>query len=159
MPLILALEKQRQEDLCQFKASLVYRTSSKIAKAMQRNPVLKSQNPKQWQQQKATSGIPSALPALSGPENTLLPFLWVGWLATVKWTPLLILSSAEEILVFCLFVCFVLFFRDRVSLCRPGCPGTHFVDQASLELRNPPASASQVLGLKACATTARGLIL
>jgi hypothetical protein len=29
---------------------------------------------------------------------------------------------------------------------------THFVDQADLELRNPPASASQVLGLKACAT-------
>jgi hypothetical protein len=49
--------------------------------------------------------------------------------------------------------CFV--FQDRVSLCSPGCPGTHFVDQASLELRNPPVSASQVLGLKACATTAR----
>jgi hypothetical protein len=29
------------------------------------------------------------------------------------------------------------------------------VDQAGLELRNPPASASEVLGLKACATTAR----
>ena len=29
----------------------------------------------------------------------------------------------------------------------------HFVDQAGLELGNPPASASQVLGLKACATT------
>jgi hypothetical protein len=49
----------------------------------------------------------------------------------------------------------VLVFRDRVSLCSPGCPGTHFVDQAGLELRNLPASASQVLGLKACATTAR----
>jgi hypothetical protein len=35
----------------------------------------------------------------------------------------------------------------------PGCPGTHFVDQAGLELRNPPSSASQVLGLKVCATT------
>jgi hypothetical protein len=55
-----------------------------------------------------------------------------------------------------LFVCFVLFcFRDRVSLCSPGCPGTHSVDQVGLELRNPPASASQVLGLKACATNAR----
>jgi hypothetical protein len=42
-----------------------------------------------------------------------------------------------------------------VSLYSPGCPGTHSVDQAGLELRNPPASASQVLGLKACATTAR----
>jgi hypothetical protein len=60
---------------------------------------------------------------------------------------------------FCLFVCFLLcfvlfccFFRDRVSLCSPGYPGTHSVDQAGLELRNPPASASQVLGLKVCAT-------
>ena len=42
-----------------------------------------------------------------------------------------------------------------VSLCSPGCPGTQFVDQAGLELRNPPASACQVLVLKACATTAR----
>jgi hypothetical protein len=41
-----------------------------------------------------------------------------------------------------LFVCLFVF-RDRVSLYRPGCPGTHFVDQAGLELRNPPASASQ----------------
>jgi hypothetical protein len=44
----------------------------------------------------------------------------------------------------CLFV-----FQDRVSLCSPGCPGTHSVDQAGLELRNPPASA----GIKGvCAT-------
>ncbi|GAB1289763.1 DNA-directed RNA polymerase II subunit RPB2 [Apodemus speciosus] len=35
-----------------------------------------------------------------------------------------------------------------VSLYSLGCPGTHSVDQAALELRNPPASASQVLGLK-----------
>jgi hypothetical protein len=48
--------------------------------------------------------------------------------------------------VFCLFV-----FGDRVSLYSSGCPGAHFVDQAGLELRNPPASASPVLGLKACA--------
>jgi hypothetical protein len=39
---------------------------------------------------------------------------------------------------------------DRVSLCSPGCPGTHSVDQAGLKLRNLPASASQVLGLKVC---------
>jgi hypothetical protein len=53
----------------------------------------------------------------------------------------------------CLFFVFVFVFLDRVSLCSPGCPGTHFVDQAGLELRNPPASASQVLGLKPGATT------
>jgi hypothetical protein len=44
-----------------------------------------------------------------------------------------------------LFVCLLVFFfvfQDRVSLYSPGCPGTHFVDQAGLELRNPPASAS-----------------
>jgi hypothetical protein len=37
-------------------------------------------------------------------------------------------------------VSFRFVFRDRVSLCSPSCPGTHFVDQAGLELRNPPAS-------------------
>jgi hypothetical protein len=52
----------------------------------------------------------------------------------------------------CLFVCLVSFFRDRVSLYSPVCPGTHFVDQAGLKLRNPPASASWVVGLKAWAT-------
>jgi hypothetical protein len=66
-----------------------------------------------------------------------------------------------------LFVCLVgwlvgwlvgLVFRDRVSLCSPGCPGTHSVDQTGLELRNPPASASQVLGLKASATTAQPVL-
>jgi hypothetical protein len=45
-----------------------------------------------------------------------------------------------------LFVVCFLVFRDRVSLYSPGCPGTHLVDQAGPELRNPPASASQVLG-------------
>ncbi|GAB1302291.1 Dedicator of cytokinesis protein 8 [Apodemus speciosus] len=35
-----------------------------------------------------------------------------------------------------------------VSLCSSGCPGTHSVDQAGLELRNPPASASQSAGIK-----------
>jgi hypothetical protein len=47
----------------------------------------------------------------------------------------------------------VLVFQDRVSLCSPDCPGTHSIDQADLKLRNLPASASQMLGSKACATT------
>jgi hypothetical protein len=51
------------------------------------------------------------------------------------------------------FFFFFLVFRDRVSLYTPACPGTHSGDQVGLELRNLPASASQVLGLKACATT------
>jgi hypothetical protein len=47
-----------------------------------------------------------------------------------------------------LFVCLFVFcffggrVRDRVSLYNPGCPGTHFVDQAGLKLRNPLASVS-----------------
>jgi hypothetical protein len=52
---------------------------------------------------------------------------------------------------FCFCYCFC-FFWDRVSLYSLGCPGTHFVDQVDLELRNPLASASWVLGSKACAT-------
>jgi hypothetical protein len=54
----------------------------------------------------------------------------------------------------CLVFCFVLFLRQGFSV-YPGCSGTHSVDQAGLELRNLPASAFQVLGSKACATTAR----
>jgi hypothetical protein len=32
-------------------------------------------------------------------------------------------------------------FQDRVSLCSPGCPGTHSVDQAGLKLKDLTASA------------------
>jgi hypothetical protein len=42
--------------------------------------------------------------------------------------------------------------RQSFSVCSPGCPRTHSVDQAGLELRNLPVSASQELGLRACAT-------
>jgi hypothetical protein len=54
---------------------------------------------------------------------------------------------------------FFFFFQDKVSLCSPDCPGTHSGDQAGLELRNSPASASQVLGLKACTTTPSIMVL
>jgi hypothetical protein len=40
IPLIPALQRQRQVDLCDFKANLVYKVSSRTAKAItQRNPV------------------------------------------------------------------------------------------------------------------------
>jgi hypothetical protein len=39
--LIPALVRQRQVDLSEFEASLVYRVSSRTARATQRNPVLK----------------------------------------------------------------------------------------------------------------------
>jgi hypothetical protein len=53
---------------------------------------------------------------------------------------------------------FFCFFQDRVYLCSPGCSRTHSVDQACLRLRDMPPSASQVLGLKACANTAQHLL-
>jgi hypothetical protein len=61
---------------------------------------------------------------------------------------------------FFFFVFFFGFIQDRVSLYSPGCPGTHSLDEAGLQLRDselrvPPVSASQVLGLKAYATTAQ----
>ena len=50
-------------------------------------------------------------------------------------------SSFVERRTSVLFVC--LFLGGSVSLCSPGCPGPHSVDQAVLELRNSPASAFQ----------------
>jgi hypothetical protein len=54
------------------------------------------------------------------------------------------------------YVCILVWFFETGS---PGCPGAHSVDQAGLELRNPLAFASRVLGLKACATTARLMVV
>ena len=55
---------------------------------------------------------------------------------------------------FPLFFCFVLFlfFQDRASLSNLGYPGTHSVDQAGLELRDPPAFAFQMLRLASAQT-------
>jgi hypothetical protein len=47
--------------------------------------------------------------------------------------------------------CYIFGFRDRVFLCSPGWPG----NQAGLEIKDPPAFASRVLGLKASTTTAQ----
>jgi hypothetical protein len=41
-PLILVLGRQRKKDLCEFEASLIYRASSRNARATQRNLVLKN---------------------------------------------------------------------------------------------------------------------
>lgn len=46
---------------------------------------------------------------------------------------------SASFLGFCLFACLV--FGDRASVCRPGCPRTHFVNQAGLGAhRDLPAS-------------------
>ena len=47
-PLIPELGRQRQADLCEFEVSLVYRVSSRTARAViQRNPVLKQTKKKE----------------------------------------------------------------------------------------------------------------
>ena len=44
MPLIPVLRRQRQVDLCEFEANLVYSTSSMTVRATQRNPVSKNRS-------------------------------------------------------------------------------------------------------------------
>ena len=56
-PFIPALGRQRQANLCEIKASLVYRVSSRTSRTTQRNPVSKQTNKqtkasKQTQKQK-----------------------------------------------------------------------------------------------------------
>jgi hypothetical protein len=45
-PLIPALRRQKQNDLCEFELSLVYRSSTRTVWAMQRNSVLKKKKRK-----------------------------------------------------------------------------------------------------------------
>ena len=59
------------------------------------------------------------------------------------------LGSLEEYLVLLIaesslqpLKCIDFSFLDRVSLCSPSCPRTHFVDQTGLELRDLSATAS-----------------
>jgi hypothetical protein len=53
------LGRQKQADLCEFKASLVYRESSRIARARQRNPIsiLPSPPPKKEEKRKDNQQI------------------------------------------------------------------------------------------------------
>jgi hypothetical protein len=53
----------------------------------------------------------------------------------------------------CVFL--VCFFKTWFPCSASGYPRTHSVDEAGLELRDSPVSASQVLGLKGCATIAQ----
>lgn len=48
-------------------------------------------------------------------------------------------------------------FREQASLCSPGCPATHTIEQASFKLKDPPASTWN-LGLKVSAPTAQFLL-
>jgi hypothetical protein len=76
--------------------------------------------------------------------------IWVNVPACVCVCACLEVRGQLECLALLLSILFLFFFfgffQDKVSLCSPGWPGTHSVDQAGLKLRNLPASASQVLG-------------
>jgi hypothetical protein len=141
----------RGRQISEFKTSLFYRGSSRTARVIQRDPVLKTN--KQTKHKGKTHSIWFYLYLISrmgkSPEKeeaikalSRAGGMWKGW----EWV--------QDFSFFSFFFFFFfLVFRDRVSLYSPGCPGTHSVDWAGLELRNPPASASQVLGLKVCTTT------
>lgn len=60
--------------------------------------------------------------------------------------------ALRSICLLFLRVCFR--FIEMVSMWSPGWPGTHYVDQVSLKLRDLPVSVSRVLGLKVCIATA-----
>jgi hypothetical protein len=98
--------------------------------------------------------FPVLIPSKLFPTFSSLNFSVSGFLFVCLLLLLLLLFFCFFFVLFCFCFCF---FRDRVFLCSPGCPGTHSVDQAGLELRDLPASASLVLGLKACATTTERL--
>jgi hypothetical protein len=87
------------------------------------------------------------LDGVSVPHNTCIPLnraaalsLLVAFVMDIGYSQL---QFSYFILFYFILFYFILFyflvFRDRVSLCSPGCPGTHSVDQAGLELRNLPA--------------------
>lgn len=63
-------------------------------------------------------------------------------------TPQSPLGDVSSLFLFWSVVCL-----DRDFLCSLGCPGTHSVDQVGFHLRD--ASASQVLALEVCNTTAQ----
>jgi hypothetical protein len=65
MPLIPAVRRQKQADLSKFKAKLAYRVSSSIARATQRNPVLRKKKKQTKPKNKQAKDSPLAKPTNS----------------------------------------------------------------------------------------------
>ena len=106
-----------------------------------------------------------------GDTNHIAYHCYITWMAIsrVSWglsacQPMLHREDLRKHVYTCVCVCV----RTRTCMCAYACMCrhglsmqfylsclAHSVDQAGLELRDPPASASQVLELKACATTAQ----
>ena len=109
--LIVAFEKQRQEDLFVFRVSLVYIVSSL-------QPGLHKENH-------------------LNPLPKIYTYIFCVYCVYVR--------RFEWCTHFVVFVCW-----GRVSLCSLACSGICFVDEAGLKLKDLPASAYRVLGLKGC---------
>jgi hypothetical protein len=82
-------------------------------------------------------------------KMTVLDVLEIRGGSKINWAGIFFSFFVSFFLPF-FFPSFYLFFgfgfsRQGFSVCSYGYPGTHSVDQAGLELRNLPASASQVL--------------
>ena len=73
---------------------------------------------------------------------------FVGKLSISHLSSMSVIDFCRFLFLFGLFLVLVLVFRYRVSLYIPGCPGTHFVDQAGLELRNPACLCLPSAGIK-----------
>ena len=61
IPLILAFKRHRQMHLCEFEVSLVYRTSSRTARATQRDRVWKSRKQKKRKKNELTIALTSSV--------------------------------------------------------------------------------------------------
>jgi hypothetical protein len=72
MPLIPALGRQRQVDLCELEASLVYRVISRRASAIQRNPVMKNKTKQNKTKQNKKQKIKKSIDRV----NAAFPFLF-----------------------------------------------------------------------------------
>lgn len=80
-------------------------------------------------------------------------FIWDPLTLSLK-TLIISQSHFRKLNVFVVvFICLLFVFQGCISLCSPGYPRTLFEDQADLKSGDRPASAFQVLGLKAWATT------
>jgi hypothetical protein len=92
------------------------------------------------------SGAPPVRTAKLPWGNCIRDYNQSGWALSIRaipW-PFFVVLVFGFLGVFCLFC----FFRDRVSLYSPGCPGTHFVDQAGLELQKSALLCLPSAGIK-----------
>ena len=73
-PLVPALRRQRQENLCEFEASLAYKASSRTARTTQKNPVSKTNKQNKTKQKQRTT---DQKPMIKTTNNQLMSRLYV----------------------------------------------------------------------------------